>query len=125
MKLTNWIKSYLKPEAMQFKELSLDDIMGALNDPWIRKYWINSMIEKVQVANMELDNLLTKEDRSRVWEAIAIERRTILRALTMILDARDILESEREAQESQNRTFEQYQGAAAPLDNRANNRATD
>lgn len=101
--------------------------MEALNDPTVRKYWIESMIVKIRDANMELDNLLAKEDRQRSWETFAIERRTLLRTITMILDARDVLDSERDAQDRQNRIFTAYQGTAAslPLDDRPNNRASD
>lgn len=123
-----WLLKILSPEESQLKsDISLEMVMEALNDPTVRKYWIESMISKIRDANMELDNLLAKEDRQRSWETFAIERRTLLRCITMILDARDMLDSERDAQERQNRTFTQYQGAAAtlPLDNRPNNHASD
>lgn len=123
-----WLSKILKPEEAQFKsDISLEQVMEALNDPTIRKLWIQSMMDKVQAMNIELDNLLSNEDRQRTWETFAIERRTLLRSITMILDARDVLESERDAQERQNRTFEAYRGMAAalPLDNRANNLARD
>lgn len=122
------LSKILNPKESQFNsEISLEQVMEALNDPTVRKYWVESMIEKIRDANMELDNLLAKEDRQRSWETFAIERRTLLRCITMILDSRDMLDSERDAQERQNRYLTQYQGAAAalPLDNRPNNRASD
>lgn len=124
----NWLTRALNPEQAQFRsEVSLELVMESLTDATVRKVWIESIIEKIRVANMELDHLLSKEDRQRSWETIAIERRTLLRCITMILDARDYLNSERDAQDRQNRYFESYQGAAAdlPLDNRPNNRASD
>ena len=123
-----WLFKILNPTEAQLQtEVSLEQVMEALNDATVRKYWIESMIAKIRDANMELDNLLAKEDRQRSWETFAIERRTLLRCITMILDARDSLDSERDAQERQNRTFTQYQGVAAtlPLDNRPNNHASD
>lgn len=123
-----WLSSILSSKNAQLKsDISLEQVMEALNDATVRKIWIQSILDKIQTMNMELDNLLAKEDRQRSWETFAIERRTLLRCITMILDARDMLESERDAQERQNRTFTQYQGAAAslPLDNRPNNRASD
>ena len=68
--------------------------------------------------NVELDNLLSQEDRTRKWETFAIERRTLLRALTMILDAKDTIESDRFEQEAQNRIFERFKGTAVPLEHR-------
>lgn len=125
---TSWLENILNPKEAQLKsDISLEQVMEALNDATIRKLWIQSILDKIQTMNMELDNLLSKEDRQRTWETFAIERRTLLRCITMILDARDSLDSERDAQERQNRTFTQYQGAAAtlPLDNRPNNHASD
>lgn len=124
----SWLLNIFDTKASQFKnDISLEQVMEALNDATVRKLWIQSILDKIQTMNMELDNLLAKEDRQRSWETFAIERRTLLRCITMILDARDALDSERDAQERQNRTFTQYQGAAAalPLDNRPNNRASD
>lgn len=123
-----WLLKLLDPKEAQLRsDVSLEQVMEALNDATVRKLWIQSILDKVQTMNMELDNLLAKEDRQRSWETFAIERRTLLRCITMILDARDTLESERDAQERQNRTFTQYQGAAAtlPLDNRPNNLERD
>lgn len=123
-----WLFKILNPTEAQLQtEVSLEQVMEALNDPTVRKYWIESMIVKIRDANMELDNLLAKEDRQRSWETFAIERRTLLRTITMILDARDVLDSERDAQDRQNRIFTAYQGTAAslPLDDRPNNRASD
>lgn len=123
-----WLGKILNPQEAQLKsDISLEQVMEALNDPTVRKIWIESVLVKVQAMNIELDNLLAKEDRQRVWETFAIERRTLLRSITMILDARDMLESERDAQDRQNRTFEAYKGTAAslPLDNRPNNLARD
>lgn len=123
-----WLLKALDPKETQLQtQVSLEQLMEALNDPTVRQYWVQSMMDKIQAMNIEVDNLLAKEDRQRTWETFAIERRTLLRSLSMILDARDVLESERDAQERQNRTFVKYQGAAAdlPLDNRPNNRASD
>lgn len=123
-----WLLKVFDTKEAQFKnDISLEQVMEALNDPTVRQYWVQSMMDKIQAMNIEVDNLLAKEDRQRTWETFAIERRTLLRSLSMILDARDVLESERDAQERQNRTFVKYQGAAAdlPLDNRPNNRASD
>jgi len=112
----NWLKKILEPSKVQFKdEISLDEVMQAFDSPAVRRIWMESLISKIQAMNMELDNLLAKEDRQRVWETLAIERRTILRCITMILDAKNTIESEQEAQERQNRLFKIYEGAAAPL----------
>lgn len=114
--MKNWLKKILHPNETQFKaEISLDEIMVAFDSPTIRRYWMEAMITKIQAMNMELDNLLAKSDKDRIWETIAIERRTILRCITMILDAKNTIESEQEAQERQNRLFTLYEGSAASL----------
>ena len=114
--MMNWLKKILHPNEMQFMaDISLDDVTVALDNPSIRRVWLNLLISKIQDMNMELDNLLAKPDKDRVWETLAIERRTILRCITMILDAKNSLESEQETQERQNRIFKLYEGAAAPL----------
>lgn len=102
---------------MQYKDVSLDEIREALQNHTVQTLWLNDIISKIQQANIEVDNLLAKEDKQRIWETFAIERRTLIACLRMILDARDVIESEREEQESQNRRAERIaQATAAPLD---------
>ena len=112
-----WLSNLFQPAQMQYREVSLEDIHFALQDQAVRNLWLKEMILKIQQMNMEVDNLLAKEDKQRVWETFAIERRTLLVCLRMILDAKDILESEREDQERQNQRAQRIASAmAAPLD---------
>lgn len=112
-----WLKEILHPNEMQYKDVSLDEIREALQNHTVQTLWLNDIISKIQQANIEVDNLLAKEDKQRIWETFAIERRTLIACLRMILDARDVIESEREEQESQNRRAERIaQATAAPLD---------
>ena len=112
-----WLRDVFHPEKMQYQEMALDDVRAALQDQTVQTLWLNEIILKIQQMNMEVDNLLAKEDRQRIWETFAIERRTLLRCVQMILDARDILNSEREDQERQNRRVEREALlTAAPLD---------
>jgi hypothetical protein len=111
-----WLKNIFSPIQTQYQEGELEDIKRALEIPSVRELWMVSMVSKIKDSNIAIDSLLDKQDKDRLWETVAIERRTILRCLQMILDARDTLESEKEAQERQNRVMESYRGAAAPLD---------
>ncbi len=112
-----WLKGVLSPSEMQYREVSIEDIHAALKDQAVQTLWLREMILKIQQMNMEIDNLLSKGDKERIWETFAIERRTLLASLRMILDAKDMLESEREDQERQNRRAERMaQATATPLD---------
>jgi hypothetical protein len=112
-----WLQDIFKPSEMQYREASLEDVHAALQDQAVRTLWLMEIVLKIQQMNMELDNLLAKPDKERIWETFAIERRTLLRCVQMILDARDVLNSEREDQELQNRRAERIaQSTAAPLD---------
>jgi hypothetical protein len=118
--LASWILTKLSPEEVQ-KESAFEDIEAALQNRQVQKRWLESMIGKIQVMNAELDHLLADPDKTRKWETFAIERRTLLRSLTMILDARDSIETDRFEQAEQDKMFERFKGAHAPLDLRANN----
>lgn len=109
----HWLKDILHPEKMQYQDVSMDDIRQALQNHAVQNLWLNEIILKIQQMNMEVDNLLSKEDKQRIWETFAIERRTLLACLRMILDAKDTLESEREALEHQNRKAERIVRATA------------
>ena len=115
--MKKWLNKILHPSETQYKEFSFEDVRAALQDQSVQTLWLNDIILKIQQMNMEIDNLLSKEDRERVWETFAIERRTLLRCVQMILDAKDRLESEREDLERQNQRRERIaQAMAAPLD---------
>ena len=111
-KLWDW---FYEPKEMQFREGDLTDFQSALQNHEVQARWFDAMISRIREINIEIDKLLAKEDRQRVWETFAIERRTLLAVLRMILDARDTLNSERFEQDAQNRLFERYRGAAAKI----------
>jgi hypothetical protein len=112
-----WLQKIFSPQEMQCRDISFDDVRAALSDSAVQALWLKEIVSKIQSMNMEIDNLLAKPDKDRIWETFAIERRTLLRCIEMILDAKMVLESEREALESQNRRAERIARAtAAPLD---------
>lgn len=115
MILTKWLEAILHPQEMQFKEVSIEKIRAALRSQTVQEKWIGSLSDKLRAINQEIDHLLEKEDRERIWQALAIERRTILRCLTMISDAAEELESERFAEEARDRFYEKYKGVSAPI----------
>lgn len=95
----------------------MEDVHAALQDQAVQTLWLQDIVLRIQQMNLELDHLLGKPDKDRIWETFAIERRTLLRCVQMILDARDVLNSEREDQERQNQRRERInQAMAAPLD---------
>src|SRR5437763_2706721 len=101
----NWIRKFLEPKDMQFQEADLDDYKAALSNAQVRDVWFSKMIEKIKDINMELDNLLAKEEKDRIWETFAIERRTMLRMVQMILDAKQDIENGKVQEERENRLF--------------------
>lgn len=114
--MMSWLGKLFEPEQMQYKDYSLEEIQAALQNHEVQKRWLDSILTKIQQMNMEVDNLLAKEDKARVWETFAIERRTLLACLRMITDAKDSIETDRFEQEAQNKLFTRYQGASAALD---------
>ena len=114
--LRKWLDTLLSPSKIQ--DVDLDSIKKAIQNDEIQTVWLNMMIQKLQDANIAVDGFLDKADKERLWETVVIERRTILRCLTMILEAQQRLDNERFEQAEQDRRFTMYQGVSAPLDNR-------
>jgi len=110
-----FLETILKYREPLFRDFTLEDIQHTFLNSSVQHRWLEQMIDKLQRINFELDGLLDKPDKDRIWETLAIERRTMLRCLTMILDVRDEMESERTAQDAQNQLLQKYQGASAPL----------
>lgn len=113
--MMKFLTKILGPKETLFRELSLEDLEKTLQSQVIQHKWLLKMIDKLQAINMELDDLLDKSDKDRIWETLAIERRTILRCLTMILDVRDQIESERFTEDERTRFYQKYQGVSTPL----------
>lgn len=118
--MMNFLKKILDPRESQLRELDLDMVLKVLESETVRRRWADKVVDLVRNINQELDRLLEKQDRSQKWEAFAIERRTLLRTLSLVLDANDELESEKAAEEARTRLYSQFQGASAPLDARPN-----
>jgi hypothetical protein len=126
-RLTKWIESLYAPEKTNFnQDVTLEEVMQALADPTVRKYWIQAIIEELRNINVRFDRMMDAKIAAK-FEEDMYRRKGILFALNQILDSKHMIESEREDQERQNRIFAQYQGAAAPVtfDNRATNPARD
>jgi len=102
------LEKMLSPKEIQLQDVSLEDIEKYLTQPVIFKKWMNRLINKLQMINLEIDNLLAKEDKTRIWESLAIERRTILRMLTMVMDIKEEMDAERLDQEARQRINEKF-----------------
>lgn len=114
--LPNWLRKIYAPEKIQ--DIDLETLKKAIQSDEVQTVWLNLMVKKLQDANIAIDGFLDKADKDRLWETVAIERRTLLRCLQMVLEAHQKLENERFDQAAQDRLFTLYQGASAPLDNR-------
>ena len=112
-----WIGEVLDPVDTNLREGALDDILKALENPSVRKRWIEDLLTEIWESNIRLDRLM-EEEKDSEWKKISMRRNSIVFCLNQILTAKDTLESELAEQERQNRIFEQYQGAAAQLDSR-------
>jgi len=113
--MIKFLENILRPHELQFRDFTLEDIQKTIQSISVQSRWLERMIQNLQAINFELDSLLAKPDKDRLWETLAVERRTIIRCLSMILDVRDEMESERVAQEAQNQLLEKYKGVSAPL----------
>lgn len=98
-----------------FDDGKIEEIHSALADQTVRHYWVKSLEEEIWQMNIKLDHLMEAE-QDQEWKKLSMRRNAILFVLNKILDAKNIIESEREDQEHQNRLAEKLAQAAAPLD---------
>ena len=121
-----WIDGLLQPRKSNLEDGTIDDIHQALSDQTVRHYWIKSLEDELWQLNIKIDRVM-EDDQETEWKKLSMRRNAIIFVMNKILDARNLIESEREEQERQNRVFESYRGTASglPLDNRANNLARD
>jgi len=112
-----WINEALNPMDTNLKDGAMEDVMKALENPSVRRRYVESLITEIWEANIRLDRLMEDEKEAQ-WEKISMRRNSIVFCLNQILAAQDELESELAEQNRQNRILTSYQGAAAPLDNR-------
>jgi len=115
MNLSAWIKERLRPSKSNFDDGAIDEINTALADQTIRHYWIKSLEDEIWQLNVKIDRVMEAEQENE-WKKLSARRNAIIFVMNKILDARNLIESEKADQERQNRTMEKFQGAAAPLD---------
>lgn len=112
---TTWLKERFRPSKSNFDDGVIEEINEALGDQTIRHYWIKSLEDEIWQLNVKIDRVMEAEQDTE-WKKLSMRRNAIIFVMNKILDAKHLIESERADQERQNRTFEKYQGAAAPLD---------
>lgn len=112
---TAWLKERFRPSKSNFEDGAIDEIHQALADQTIRHYWIKSLEEEIWQLNIKIDRVMEVEQDVE-WKKLSMRRNAILFVMNKILDAKNLIESEKADQERQNRTMEKYQGAAAALD---------
>lgn len=112
-----WIDSFLNPEQTNLRDGALEDIIQALDNPSIRRKWVQGLMTEIWESNIKLDRLMEAE-KDDEWKKISMRRNSIVFCLNQILSTRDMLESELIEQDRQNKIFESYKGVSAPLDNR-------
>jgi hypothetical protein len=113
MNFSAWIKSILKPNEEQFREFTLEDVSAALDNSVIRRLWLDAISERIQGINFEIDGILSNPDRDRIWETFAIERRTLLACLRLVMESRERLERER-ADEEREKELQAMRSQKAP-----------
>src|SRR5258708_5979310 len=115
-KFTSWLKEVLEPQKSNFDDGKIEEIHTALSDQSVRTVWIHSLEEEIWQLNIKLDHLMESEEE-REWKKLSMRRNAILFVMNKILEAKQLLESEREDQEHQNRRAERIADAATvPLD---------
>jgi len=113
---TAWIKKVLEPSKSNFDDGKIEEVMAALADQTVRHVWMKSLEDEIWQLNIKLDRLMD-DTADTEWRQLAMRRRAILFVLNKILEAKQLIESEREDLESQNRRAERIaQATAAPLD---------
>jgi len=112
-----WINEALDPALTNLKDGAMDDVVKALENPSVRRRYVESLITEIWEDNIRLDRLMESE-KDAEWKKISMRRNAIVFCLNQILAAQDQLESELGEQNRQNRIFGTFQGAAAALDNR-------
>ncbi|HXC61207.1 MAG TPA: hypothetical protein VNV63_00910 [Nitrospiria bacterium] len=115
-KFSAWIKKVLEPAKSNFEDGKIEEVMQALGDETIRYYWMKSLEEEIWTLNIKLDRMMD-ENADTEWRQTAMRRRAILFVLNKILEAKELIESEREDRENQNRKAERMASlTAVPLD---------
>ena len=112
-----WINEALDPVDTNLKDGAMEDVLKALENPSVRRRYIESLITEIWEMNVRLDRLM-EEEQDKEWKKISMRRNSIVFCLNQILTVQDQLESELAEQDRQNRILSSYQGAAATLDNR-------
>jgi len=121
-KFTDWIKTTLKPATSNIADGKIEEVLAALADQAIRQYWMKLMETELWTLNVKVDRLMDSESErawtEREWQKLSMRRNAILYVLNLILDAKNDIESERDALEGQNRKAERITqiNAAAALD---------
>lgn len=108
MRLVHWLHSILHPKKLQYPDASLEDVENALKNPVILNRWLMALVDKLQAINLQIDRLLSDEDKDRAWMALSYERRSILRILDMVIEIRNEIESERKADEDRGKMKDKF-----------------
>jgi len=113
----NWINEALDPATTNLKDGAMEDVLKALENPSVRRRYVESLVTEIWEMNIRLDRLMEAE-KDAEWKKISMRRNSIVFCLNQVLSVQDELESELVEQNRQNRILETFKGAAATLDNR-------
>lgn len=114
---SRWFGHIFDPQKTNLREGAFEDILAALDNPTVRRMYVEGLLNEIWESNIRLDRLMEKEQDTE-WKKISIRRNAIVFCLNQVLTTKESLESELVEQERQDRLLATYQGAAAPLDNR-------
>lgn len=115
-RLAKWISSLYEPEKTNIQEGSLERIMLALNEPAVRRHWVESLIEELRNINVRFDRKM-EDGIYNQFEEDMYRRRAIVFCLNQILDSKDALENQRLESERDNQTLRSpFEGVAVQRD---------
>jgi len=93
MSLVKWIESLYEPEKTNFRDAGLEDLLLALEQPAIRKHWVNALVEELRAINVGVDRSL-REGKIEDLKQTAARRTALVFCLNQILDSRTAIENE-------------------------------
>lgn len=94
MSLMKWIEALYVPSKTNLRDAGREDLEIALNDPSIRRHWLNAMEEELRAINVGVDRSLAEGTFNDIASK-ADRRRAILFCLNQILDSRTAIDNER------------------------------
>jgi hypothetical protein len=94
MSLKKWLESMIHPSKSNLADGTAETIMIALNEPGVRRRWVESLIEELWQLNIKIDRLMEQE-AEKEWPKISQRRNAIVYCLQLILDSKSALDYER------------------------------